>query len=103
MPVIYRSALAETDYREIWRYIARDNPDAADQLLRYMDAKLELYANKPQMGTKYEKLAPGLRGFPVGNYLLFYRIIPDGIELVRVLHGARKLKRLIKVESSETD
>jgi toxin ParE1/3/4 len=39
-------------------------------------------------------MAPGLRSFPVGNYVVFYRIVPEGIELVRVLHGARDLRRL---------
>jgi toxin ParE1/3/4 len=34
-----------------------------------------------------------LRSFPIGNYLAFYRDIAGGIELVRVLHGARKLTR----------
>src|SRR5579862_7560689 len=94
MPLVRRSALAEQDYRDIWRYIAADNPDAADRLLRLFDAKLDLYANNPGMGTAREALAPGLRSFPVGNYLVFYRIAQDGVELVRVLHGARDLKAL---------
>ena len=29
--------------------------------------------------------------FPVGNYILFYREVPDGIDLVRVIHGARDI------------
>jgi toxin ParE1/3/4 len=36
-----------------------------------------------------------LRYHPVGNYLLLYRVIADGIELVRVVHGARDLNNLI--------
>ena len=31
------------------------------------------------------------RSFPLGNHLIFYRPIDDGIELVRVLHGARDI------------
>jgi len=31
MAVVRRSALAEQDYRVIWRYIAADNPGAADR------------------------------------------------------------------------
>lgn len=96
IPVVRRSVLAEQDYREIWRYIAADNPDAADRFLRKIDSKLELFAKYPAMGTARDKLLPGVRSFPVGNYLVFYRAIPDGIDLVRVLHGARNLKRLFK-------
>jgi toxin ParE1/3/4 len=93
---VHRSPLAEQDYREIWRYIARDNEDAASRLLQTIDRKLELYAENPAMGTKREMLAPGLRSFPIGKYLAFYRIVSDGIQLVRVLHGARELKKLLR-------
>jgi toxin ParE1/3/4 len=96
MAVVHRSPLAEQDYRNIWRYIAADNPDAADRLLSRIDAKLELHVRNPRMGAKCDRMAPGLRSFPVGNYLAFYRIVPDGIELARVLHGARDLKRLLQ-------
>ena len=91
--VVYRSPLSHQDYRDIWRYIAEDNPDAADRLLRKIDEKLNLYAAHPGMGADRSRLAAGLRSFPVGNYLIFYRAAIGGIELVRVLHGARKFKR----------
>jgi len=43
------------------------------------------------MGRKVEELAPNLRSFPIGSYLIFYRPVEDGIELIRVLHGARDI------------
>jgi toxin ParE1/3/4 len=95
MPIVQRSPLAEEDCRHIWRYIAADNPDAADRLLLRIESKLGLYAENPGMGHARDRLAPGLRSFPVGAYLVFYRAVPRGIELVRVLHGARKLEDLI--------
>ena len=36
-------------------------------------------------------IVPGVRSFPVGNYLIFYRETGQGIEIIRVLHGARNL------------
>jgi toxin ParE1/3/4 len=93
MPIVRRSALAVEDYRKIWRYIARDNPDTADRLLRCIDAKLELYLLNPRMGAMRDNLSPGLRSFSVGAYLAFYQAVEDGIELVRVLHGARDLNQ----------
>ena len=50
MAVVRRSVLAEQDYRDIWRYIAVDDPDAVDRLLLRIDFKLELYAQNPGMG-----------------------------------------------------
>jgi len=96
MARVIRSPLAEEDYREIWRYIAQDNPDAADRVLRRIDEKLLLYADNPLIGTSRESWSPGVRSFPVGNYVVFYRIVAEGIELVRVLHGMRDLKWLLK-------
>jgi toxin ParE1/3/4 len=41
------------------------------------------------MGRTRDELAPGIRSFPFSRYLLFYLPISDGIDVVRVLHGAR--------------
>jgi len=92
-PIIRRSKLSESDYREIWHYSAYDNPDAAARMLRTIDQRLFLYAANPRMGANRSKLGKGLRSSPVGSYLAFYRVVEGGIELVRVLHGARQLKR----------
>jgi toxin ParE1/3/4 len=67
MAVVRRSALSEQDYRDTWRHIAADNVDAADRLLLRIDAKLQLYAQNPHMGRARDRLALGLRSFPVGN------------------------------------
>ncbi|TAE60722.1 MAG: type II toxin-antitoxin system RelE/ParE family toxin [Nostocales cyanobacterium] len=48
------------------------------------------------MGKLCDELAPSLRSFPVGKYLLFYRSVVDGIELVRVIHGARDIQNLFE-------
>ena len=84
---IVRSPDAKRDTTQIWVYIAEDNFDAADRLIDLFDEKLNLLAEYPGLGQQRDDLAPGLRSFPVGKYLLFYRPIASGIELVRVLHG----------------
>ncbi|MBP6107168.1 MAG: type II toxin-antitoxin system RelE/ParE family toxin [Steroidobacteraceae bacterium] len=37
----------------------------------------------------------GIRSFPVRDYVLVYRPILGGVELVRVVHGARDLPRVL--------
>lgn len=88
---IRRTSLAEQDYLEIYLHIAADNPVAAENVLRTFDEKLGLLLGRPGIGRARPELAPDLRHFPVGNYILFYREVPDGIELVRVIHGARDI------------
>ncbi len=85
---------ARSDLDSIWDYIADDNIPAADGLLHKVHEKLRLLAEAPGVGRPRDELAPGLRSLPVGNYLLFYRVIREGIEVVRVLHGARNLPPL---------
>jgi toxin ParE1/3/4 len=46
-------------------------------------------AKNPLMGTARDELLPNLRCFSVGNYVIYYRPVADGIDVVRVLHGAR--------------
>ena len=36
-------------------------------------------------------LLKNLRSFPVGNYVIFYVPISDGIEVVRVMHGRQDI------------
>jgi len=43
------------------------------------------------MGVSREELAHDLRSLAVGNYLIFYLPIDDGIEVVRVLSGMRDI------------
>jgi toxin ParE1/3/4 len=94
MPRVIRTAQAEEDLIDIWVYIAEDNPDAADALLLDIDEKCELLAGNPAMGQARPDIASELRHFPVGRCLILYRIIDDGVEIVRVLHGARHLSLL---------
>jgi toxin ParE1/3/4 len=92
----YRLTLrAERDVLDIWLYIATDNVSAADKLIDRFTDVYERLADNPGMGTSQDQYRPGLRCFPVGNYIVFYRPSDDGIEIYRVLHGARQLDDLL--------
>ena len=84
MPRIERSRASISDYEEIWRYIARDNPAAADRMITALERQIGTLATMPGSGRKEPNLAADLRSFPVGNYLIFYRPGADGIAVVRV-------------------
>ena len=87
-----RTRNSRDDYDEIWSYIAVRNLDAADRsLVLQFDATLAVIASAPKMGRETGELAANLRCFPVGSYLIFYRPIEDGIQLIRILHGARDI------------
>jgi toxin ParE1/3/4 len=89
-----RTARAEEDLIEIWVHIARDNPNAAGTLLDRIDQTCAQLAEHPDMGPVRPDLAPELRYFVVGRYLVLYRKVAGGIEIVRVAQGARYLPDL---------
>jgi toxin ParE1/3/4 len=91
MPRVIKSRLSRDDYLEIWLYVARDNPAAADRLIDQFDANLDALARNPMIGQRADGFAPGLRSLPVGNYLIFYRPMEEGIALARLLHSARNI------------
>jgi toxin ParE1/3/4 len=86
--------LARQDRLELWLYVATDNLSAADQLLDEIDEKLLLLAGSPSLGRARPEIGSGIRQFPVGNYLILYTPEPNGIRVLRVLHGARRIEDL---------
>ncbi|MFA6244001.1 MAG: type II toxin-antitoxin system RelE/ParE family toxin [Candidatus Hydrogenedentales bacterium] len=93
MSAVTKTPQAELDLMDIWEFIAVDSESAADRLLREIARKSVLLASTPQMGRGREELASGMRSFPVGKYMLYYRIRDaHAIEIVRVLHAARDVE-----------
>jgi toxin ParE1/3/4 len=90
---VYRSSRAEIDLVEIWSFIAKGNPIAADRQLDQIDSACKMLADNPYGGPRRDDLASGLRFYPVGNYLVFYKAIEEGITVVRILHSARDYPR----------
>jgi toxin ParE1/3/4 len=90
---------AAADYIRI-----QSGPDRAIRFLREADATFARLAGMPGMGTRYdseERLFADLRFFPIARhpkFLIFYRPITDGIEVVRVLHGARDMSGILAEE-----
>lgn len=89
MPQVRKRPMAFADLADIWSFIADDSEQQADLFIDLLDSKLALLATQPEMGRERPELAPRLRSFPIRRYVVFYRALRDGIEVVRVLHSAR--------------
>lgn len=90
------SELAETDLIDLWTFVARDNPSAADRLIDQIYEKLRLLATTPKLGRPRPELHASIRSFVVDQYVIFYRKATKGIEVARVLHGHRDLPSLFR-------
>jgi toxin ParE1/3/4 len=91
MSVIIKRPRALSDLAEIWDYIADDSEARADAFVATIDAKFQTLAKQPGIGRLRDELAAGLRSLPVGRYIIFYLPLTEGVDIIRVLHGARDI------------
>ena len=94
MALVLKRPQAEADLDEIWWHIAQDNADNADALLDKIEERCLVLAQFPFMGVSRDELMPSLRSISVGNYMIFYLPIEEGIDVVRVLSGIRDIDAL---------
>lgn len=91
MAEVIRALPANADLMEIWVYLAARSIETVNSTIQAIGRKCQDCAEMPGIGRRRDDLAPGLRSISHGNYLIFYRPIDNGIEVVRVLHGSRDL------------
>jgi len=100
--VFLQSAL--DDLEEIVLYISKESKKSAmemhDKIVK-LASKLETF---PKLGIQVPDKKMRERGFrmiAVDRYLLFYKVHPEEIIILRVLHGARDYPRLFSRLSEE--
>lgn len=93
VPLIIRTNRADEDLIDIWTSVAMDNPVAADRLLDAIARRWRQLARHPYSGMVRDDIAPGVRHLVAGRYLTLYRVVDEGVEIIRVLHGRRKIAR----------
>ncbi|MER2635049.1 MAG: type II toxin-antitoxin system RelE/ParE family toxin [Rhizobiaceae bacterium] len=86
---------AEADIEAIALYIAEDNPLAAKRWYDDIHLRCQRIGEMSGIGVARPEVRPELRSFTVGNYLILYRQIDEGAEIVRVVHGARQWEDLL--------
>jgi toxin ParE1/3/4 len=102
---IIRRPSANRDLVDIFRHYAREaGMRVADRFFVQAEATFARLARVPGLGTRYEPDEPlyaDLHYFPISRfrkYLVFYRPVPGGIEVLRVLHGARDIAGILTGE-----
>ena len=93
---------AEVDLILIWVYYAEKSALAAQRVREEIASKYDLLLQYPQLGRSRDEVRKGLRSFSIGNYVVFYREIDNGIQIVRVLHGAQDVSGVFLPPDEET-
>ncbi|MGA7836696.1 MAG: type II toxin-antitoxin system RelE/ParE family toxin [Ignavibacteriaceae bacterium] len=90
--------IAEEDFTEIIKFIADDNPTAAEAIATKIEKNLELLSDNPYLGRipRDEEIRNlGYRYIIVQDYIIFYTVEERTILIHRILHGARNYKSLL--------
>jgi toxin ParE1/3/4 len=86
-----RSATRELqDIADYWS--ERVGSDYAVKVLTKIIDKILLYSQQQRAGRPAESYGRGVRCFPAGRYMIYYRIVRGNLHVLRVIHGSRDQK-----------
>jgi toxin ParE1/3/4 len=94
VPKVQVTPQAQADLDEIWLAIAINNVSAADGVLDELAHRISLLEDFPDLGPPRPELGGDARALTQRNYLIFYRPGAHGVEVVRIVHGARDFSDL---------
>ena len=93
----YQIALeASRDLEAIVDYFLERSVDAGECFVQDFNQKCLFLTKFPYIGRSYEALAPRLRGIPLRNYVILYKVIDEGVVIVRVVSGYRNLESIFE-------
>ncbi|WEK04771.1 MAG: type II toxin-antitoxin system RelE/ParE family toxin [Candidatus Devosia phytovorans] len=93
---VRESFAAKQDRQDIWLYIANDSVRAADDIIDSIIAVSQRAGDYPESGQPRPELGDGIRSIPLGNYVIYYRLLPRAVFVLRILHAARNAKEALK-------
>ena len=85
------STSARSELINIRKYVATENKQAANRIIREIKARFETLVKFPELGRRRDELKKGMRSFAIKNYVVFYFVTENSVEIVRVLHGAQDI------------
>ncbi|HAX75891.1 MAG TPA: type II toxin-antitoxin system RelE/ParE family toxin [Cyanobacteria bacterium UBA11372] len=81
--------LASRDINEIADYFSQNSIEAGERFFREFNRKCQQLVAFPNSGKSYAEIRAELRGLSFEGYIIFYRVLDDGIEILRVVSGRR--------------
>jgi toxin ParE1/3/4 len=101
VPTVIKQPEAERDIERIALYLLENGAgyDVTDRFVSDLHERFDAHARQPMMGNLCEDLGPDLRCFSFRrNYVVIYRPLDDGIDVLRVFHTARDYGWLFRDE-----
>jgi|SRR5271166_1561575 len=97
---IAKSARLELD--EIFAaWSERATLQVAERLIDGITERFWLIRRFPQSGKLASHIAPGLRCFPAGKYLIYYSLSPGALNILHIFHGARDQRQAFRAAKKD--
>jgi toxin ParE1/3/4 len=93
-----RAPSADSDLDDIWYFVAKEsgNADTAERFIESLTDRFYLVSANPYIRRNRDDLRPGLRSFPVGQYVIVYRIEDEEVVILHVFHGSRDVQAFFR-------
>jgi len=78
------------------RTLAGERPAAAHRYAIALEDAFERIRQMPEVGVQRSYGSRGLRAVRVRRFLIFYRVTENTLEVIRVLHSARDVVRVLR-------
>lgn len=98
---VRRTRQVREDLIAIYVYIHEQSSQSAEKVLTALERSISSLLDTPKIGRPWDSPDPRLERMrvavstPYRNYLIFFRPVPNGIEVFRVIHGAQELDRIV--------
>ncbi len=90
------SPRARADLRDIWEFTERRwSEEQAEKYNLQIERAIEFVAADPRRGQRFSAKG-GFLMYPTGSHVVFYTRVPDGIDIVRILHASMDFKRHLR-------
>jgi toxin ParE1/3/4 len=87
---------ASRDLAAISDYFLEQSVDAGERFVEKFGQKCQHLAQFPYLGKSYAFIDPDLRGVSMMGYIIFYQVVDEGIEILRVVSGYRNFKTIFR-------
>jgi len=89
---------AVADLDDIWWRVAKYTGSVviAQNTIISITERFYLLASQPRMGRLRDDLKPGLRGHPVGEYVIIYALDGEDVVILRVFDGRSDFERMLR-------
>jgi len=83
----YLSNKAKADLRSIGRYTQKQwGKEQRNHYLRNLDKCIQHLAERPALGITCDEIRQGYRKYSEGKHVIFYKVLGNEIEIIRILH-----------------